>query len=194
MIGIASLVAASETDDPARPQPLSLPILAMKSITISPISLVLGALLTLGLFLVMGQAGPSSFGTWGPPKKGVVNIFRAPGSSIPSGGVFVAYQVPNDRWLTITGVQAGTAGCPCSVGPQGSAPCLVWAEQLSGVVVEKGHVANVGSSGGLNTNPGLAGSALGWVFRPGSQVVIRNNDVAPCSVYDFSLIGYETRD
>ena len=152
----------------------------------------LGALLTLGVFVLTSQTLPSSYTSWGPPKKSILNIFKAPGGSIPGGGALVIHQVPPDRWLTLTGVYANAAGCMCPGGPTGSDPCLRWAEQYAGIVTEKGWAIGVTTE--LNFNPAAAGSTLGWVFRPGSQVIVRNVDGSACALHDYSLIGYETRD
>lgn len=154
----------------------------MKPITISPVSLVLGAVFAAGLFLVMGQAAPTSFGTWGPPKKGVVNVFNSPGSPVPASGSVVLFQVPQDRWLTITNASISGVGCACS-----GYSCLRFAEELGGVVIEKGYAGY--SPSGLTTD-----SAVGWVFRPGSRFIIWNQDTSPCSFASVSFLGYETRD
>lgn len=160
------------------------------NVRISPFSLVLGALFTLGLFLVMGQAGPTSFGSWGPPKKAIVNIFEPSVASpmIPPNGHLLVYQVPSDRWLTVTSVFASTNN-------QDSAR---WSEVSGGVVSDKGLAFTFEPTSqdahSLAVSPASAGGAIGWTFRPGSEVVISNVSGGPLTVSRYALIGYESRD
>lgn len=162
----------------------------MKPIIVSPVSLLLGVLLAVGLFLVMGQAGPTSYGTWGPPKKGVVNVFQPNSVSIPPGGAHVVYQVPSDRWFTATGVFA----------LNGATMDLRWSEGFSGVFADKGFAmytlpqVSFGDTQNLMINPQAAGGTVGWVFRPGSEVVLRNVGSLPATVQYHALTGYESRD
>mgnify|MGYP000878041440 CR=1 FL=1 len=75
-------------------------------------SLVLGAALAVGVMFVMGQGGPAQpqYVSWGPPKAGVVNIFIDSAFTTPPNGYVSVYQVPPDRWVTITDAQiAATA-------------------------------------------------------------------------------------
>jgi len=141
---------------------------------------------------ITAAVSPSSVGSWGPPKKSIVNVFAEAGATIPAGGHFVVYQVPNDRWLTITSTTANSQGCLCPWPSGGTAPCLRWAELSGGVYREKGF----GTAGDTQAHhsPSGVGDPVGWVFRPGSQVVIRNIDASPCAVWEFSLMGYESRD
>lgn len=144
-------------------------------------SLLVGVVGLAVVAVSMSQVAPPMTSSWGPPKKGVVNIFNNPGGFVPAGGSTVVYQVPSDRWLTVTSASTYLGGgCLC-----GGWPCLRWAEQLGGVVTEKAYAGN---------SPFVAQGEVGWVFRPGSQVVISNVDVSPCYFERFSLIGYETRE
>lgn len=162
----------------------------MKPIVLSPISLALGALVAVGLFIVMGQASPASYASWGPPKKGIVNIFEPQQSIIPGNGTLTIYQVPTDRWLTVTSVSLNASNLDR----------LRWSEVLGGTVQDKGFAAQADPfTGGAEARtalftPEAAGGTIGWVFRPGSQVVLRNTDNSPAYVYRHALLGYETRD
>jgi hypothetical protein len=155
----------------------------MKPIRISPLSLVVGALLAFGLFLVMGQAGPSTDVSWGPLKKGMVNIFQVQTVPMPAGASHVVYQVPADRWLTVTGTAVNNDG----------GNDMLWSEVLAGVLQDKG-VAGIDATQSLPTTPAGSGAAVGWVFRPGSQVVIRNAGTSGHQISRVCLIGYESRD
>ena len=147
-------------------------------------SVALGALLATGAFLLMSQAGPGvPYGSWGPPKSGVVNIFQpATGVPIAPGASLVLYTVLPDRWLIITAAKAQAVGCALS----GSAE-FRFAEQLGATITEKGPAT--GFSDAFSS-----GSAVGWVFRPGSQVVITNVGTATCQIGQLSVLGYQTRD
>lgn len=140
-------------------------------------SVVVGAMLAVGAMLVMGQAGPQpQYVSWGPPKAGVVNVFLPGSTAVPPGGL-VLYQVPPDRWLTVTYAKGFATG--------GSAMRI--AEDLGGVITEKGYLYS-------SAPYGIDVSITGWVFRPGSSVVITNLAGAPYSLDAFNLIGYQTRD
>lgn len=147
-------------------------------------SIATGALLSLGLLVLLGQASPqSTYASWGPPKQGVINVFNVPGADVPPGGLVVLFQVPPDRWLTITGAWVN-GGC---VSPGSGEPSLRFAEQLGGVTVEKGWAGY--PAAGFSTD-----SPVGWVFRPGSQVVVTNASPNGCSFSRYGLTGYQTRD
>jgi hypothetical protein len=150
-----------------------------------------GAALATCALMLMSQVGvPSNPGSWGPPKKGVVNLLENFQSTtlpiVPPGGEYVVYTVPQDRWLTIT---LCGASARITVGSSTS-NTLAWGESLGGNFSPKGYAA------GIN-----AGSDVGWVFRPGSQVVLKEvgGVLIPGQSYSnelfgFSLTGYSTRD
>lgn len=143
-------------------------------------SVVLGAVLATGAFLLMSQAGPGvPYGSWGPPKTGVVNVYNAQGGTVPPGGSLVVFSVPTDRWLTLTGASA--AGNCVPDLQTGSTLTFRFAELFAGNITVKGV--------SLATD-----SPVGWVFRPGSQVVVTNVGSGTCSVDSYDLIGYQTRD
>jgi hypothetical protein len=149
------------------------------------------ALATCALFLMSQGIPPSGShysGTWGPPKKNVVNLFEEFTNSvtIQPGAEYVVYTVPADRWLTVTqlGAYAGTAGVNS---------VLRWAESYSGSLDIKGRVYD----GGLDYQTPLYCSPrteIGWVFRPGSQVVLKSSSSGPLNLSSFSLIGYLSRE
>lgn len=155
----------------------------MKDFRVSPASLAVGVLLTVGVFFAMGQAGPYTPGTsWGPPKKSIVNLFDDQVLPVPGSGERVVYDVPADRWFTVTGV---------SVSPGNSA--LRWAEKYQGLAYQKGF-AELDPAHSISATPAGGGGEIGWTFRPGSQVVIRNFSAAPIGVGHISVVGYESRD
>ena len=137
-------------------------------------SIAFGALLSLGLFVLLGQASPqSTYASWGPPKQGVLNILDAQGTSVPAGGsgTFVMFSVPSDRWVTLTRVSL-TGGNNLRI-----------AELYAGNLTVK-----AGTS--FTTE-----SPVGLVFRPGSQVVAVNLDeTTPSGPFKFTMLGYQTRD
>ena len=176
-----------------------------------------GVALTAGALFLMSQAGvPSGSWGWGPPKKGVVNLYETTTGVLQPGQEVVVYSVPSDRWLTITEARFETAaddswfgGLSLSQTTTDSYPTrwFKWGEQFAGSFAAKGaaygppnsqqsYAAGYGPSAtgpmGLPFSP--AGSEIGWVFRPGSQVIVKNTSSAPRSYYGWSVIGYQTRD
>ncbi len=157
--------------------------------------LLLGAGVALSAVFLMSQGGtvqPSSAWPWPPARQNVVHVFERGNStgvgvalpSVPSGGVINVYNVPTDRWLTITQAEAGTS-------------FMVWAEMSGGVLDEKGAVDSGSSTGDspsrLLHSPGR-NAELGWVFRPGSTVVLLNTAASTQSPGYYAFIGYETRN
>ena len=152
--------------------------------------LLLGAGVALSAVFLMSQGGtvqPSSAWLWPPARQNVVHVFERGNSTgfgtplpeVPAGGTLNVYNVPSDRWLTI--VQA-----------EGGFPSMIWCEQLSGVLKEKGAM-ELGGTTRLLISPGR-NAELGWVFRPGSTVVLKNTATSPVSPGYYSFIGYETRN
>ena len=150
-----------------------------------------GAALAAGALFLMSQAGvPSGSWGWGPPKKGVVNLIEnfqvTTPPIVPAGGSYVVYTVPPDRWFTVTSCGASAR---ITVGSS-TGNTLAWGESFGGSFSPKGYTA------GLN-----AGGEVGWVFRPGSQVVLQEvggvlytGSSYPNELYGFSLTGYSTRE
>ena len=156
--------------------------------------LLLGAGVALSAVFLMSQGGtgqPSSAWPWPPARQNVVHVFErgnqfasgngygTPLPPIPSGGTLAVYTVPPDRWLTI--VQA-----------EGGVPFMVWGEQFGGTLTDKGAMDSGGTTR-LIASPGR-NAELGWVFRPGSTVVLKNTSSSPDSPVYYSFIGYETRN
>ena len=179
-----------------------------------------GAALAAGALFLMYQAGvPSGSWGWGPPKKGVVNLYETTTGVLQPGQEVVVYSVPSDRWLTITEARFETAAEDAATGPLefGGNPAnyqtrfFKWGENQAGAFTAKGvaygapnpqqSVISSAIQSAAAPSPGLmglpfspAGSEIGWVFRPGSQVVVKNTSSAPRSYYGWSVIGYQTRD
>jgi hypothetical protein len=145
--------------------------------------LALGVVSGIGMLVSMAQTSVSR-DTWPPPKKDIVNLFFfEPTSqiSVPPGASFTVFTVPNDRWLTITGVS----------GSYATGPFPFWSEELNGAVTEKGQF--LGNE--MPASPASCGGAIGWTFRPGSTVVIRNDDPTTTAlIYSYALIGYLSRE
>lgn len=161
--------------------PTLIPTSTMLKLHVS--SVVLGAVLATGAFLLMSQAGPGvPYGSWGPPKSGVVNVYQASVGPVAPGGNISVFSVQPDRWLTVTGV-AGH-------------PNVVIAELFAGNITVKGRAFPLGESNPVsNLDPSFAtGSPVGWVFRSGSQVVLQNAGPAVIQSFTYSLMGYQTRD
>jgi hypothetical protein len=171
-----------------------------------------GAALACGALFLMSQGGFPGEWTWGPPKHGVINLFNPnvaatnPGSS----STLVVYTVPGDRWLTITDAQAAVTafgGCPGG----GNYRTVRWAERYNGVITEKGYAASAretftnacgfGTGQSHTGQLGLpftpSGSEVGWVFRPGSEVVLINTGLQAdwgSLVPEYSVLGFTSRN
>jgi len=147
-----------------------------------PFSLIAGLALGVVCLLSMSQVSAPR-DSWGPPKKDIVNVYSgsAAGISIPPGGSFTVYTVPNDRWLTLTGAS----------GNSSISPTTLWAEEFSNSSTVKGFAD--GTS--LHLSPGNCGGAIGWTFRPGANVVLLNSHPSStANVSEYALIGYLSRE
>jgi hypothetical protein len=157
--------------------------------------LLLGAGVALSAVFLMSQGGtgqPSSAWPWPPARQNVVHVFERGNSTgfgtplpeVPAGGTLNVYTVPSDRWLTIVQAEADTSP-------------LIWVEVHAGAVYEKGAVDSGATTGEspnrLIHSPGK-NPELGWVFRPGSAVVLKNTSTSPVFPGYYSFIGYETRN
>jgi hypothetical protein len=157
--------------------------------------LLLGAGVALSAVFLMSQGGtgqPSSAWPWPPARQNVVHVFERGNSTgfgtplpeIPAGGTLAVYTVPPDRWLTIVQAEAVVSH-------------LVWAETLGGALHERGAVDSGTTTGESPTrlfhSPGRI-PELGWVFRPGSTVVLKNTSTSPSSPGYYAFLGYETRN
>ena len=184
-----------------------------------------GAVLAAGALFLMSQAGvPSGSWGWGPPKKGVVNLYETTTGVLQPGQEVVVYSVPSDRWLTITEARFEVAADAAMSGSLNGNPSSAddystrwfkWGEAQAGNFTPKGAAYGAPNpqqaffagmtyalyNGSAAPSPGQmglpfspAGSEIGWVFKPGSQVVVKNTSSAPRSYYGWSVIGYQTRD
>jgi len=166
-----------------------------------------GAALAAGALLLMSQAGvPSSVGSW-VPRKAVVNVFEYfPNNApivVPPGQEYVVHSVPTDRWLTVTACTA-SALTVTQPGPSyGLTPTLVWGEKYNGTFIPKGPLGLFGAERD-QLPPYQPGTDGGWVFRPGSEVVLKESG-GPSGwpvtsipmqneIRTLSLTGYYTRD
>jgi hypothetical protein len=154
--------------------------------------LILGMVvgLLVGSAIVMASVAPAPQVSalkvaWPPRPEEIVNVHwgNLGLPQVPVGTPAVVYSVPADRWLVIT--QASVrAGCDMDL-----------CEDLGGsLTVKRRYPAT--SNPFLEVDPSNAGP-LGWAFKPGSNVVVRNsgsggsNCALPSgSVVVVSLIGY----
>ena len=128
----------------------------------------LGAAIATGALFLMSQSVPPTSphsGSYGPPKKNVVNVFEHPTNAfnVAPGQELVVYTVPSDRWLTVTACDAmvvSTLGAGCS---QSSPSKAKWGESYGGAFTPKGVTetsanffsgSGVGQLGSICTPPG----------------------------------------
>jgi len=164
-----------------------------------------GAALAAGALFLMSQAGgPSSYGSWGPPRKGVVHLVeggfpfvQTPFAQVPAGQQeFVIYTVPPDRWLTVTAADIQIR----ETAQGGNVVPVLWGEKFGGNFTPRGWAWGSGWGIGMEGNPALTPPPVaGWVFRPGSDVVVRRAPTDPSAnnawfIHNFSLSGYTSRD
>jgi hypothetical protein len=158
-----------------------------RSFQVHPLSVLVGLALGGTCLLSMSQLSVAKQ-PWGPPKANIVNIFEEPANvTILPGASLDLYDVPNNRWLTVTGVAA--------TGNQ--VPIARWAEDLNGVVTNKGkclYSGNTALADAPGSTPQDCGGAVGWTFRPGSKVVLNNVGGADIQVSSYALIGYLSRE
>ncbi len=158
----------------------------------------LGAAIATGALFLMSQAvppTPNHSGSYGPPKKNVVNIFEMPTNPIvlTPGQELVIYTVPSDRWLTVT-------ACDARAGIVQGWGLPKWGESYGGTFNPKGFADNgglsiYGQTGQLPAISSPPGGDVGWVFRPGSQLVIRNpSTFSNAGVDGYAVIGYLSRE
>jgi hypothetical protein len=166
-----------------------------------------GAALAAGALFLMSQAAvPSSTGS-SVPRKGVINIFEylpntAP-ITVPPGQDYVVASVPNNRWLSVTACSASALTVPPPGGIYGQVPTLIWGERYNGTFIPKGPLG-VWGAGASYLPPYQLGEGGQWVFRPGSEVVLRESGgpsgwpVPSIAVANeiriLSLTGYYTRE
>jgi hypothetical protein len=149
-----------------------------------PSSALLGVALSALLVTTMSQVSPSNERVWPPLTKHIVNYFDqipSPFLTIAPGGTHTLYTVPNDRWLVITGARTYSGATH-------------WAEEYGGVLTTKGFGgSNIGTEASLHS-PDSCGGPIGWTFRPGSNVVVRNLSVNPGTYSGAVFIGFLTRE
>jgi len=180
------------------------------NLRVSLCALAGGATVVLAALALMSQSSIAvGAGNWGPPKKGIVNVFVDQPIVIAPGGTHTVYTVLPDRWLTVTsvGLEAGVSTSPTSVGYAMDGTLvdrnLRWSESVAGAVEHKGYARNAVftllNGGNVDrhsplTTPESAGGIVGWTFRPGSSVVITNLGTAAVTLDSYVLLGYQTRD
>ncbi len=120
----------------------------------------------------------SSYGRgFGPHPRAMVNIHSSNLSlpEVPAQGTAVVYDVPQDFWLVATGFKISNTFFELCESYQGE------------LLVKR-------SRGGVSTQvtiPEDMAGPMGWTFRPGSQVLVRNDTTATSSATGrFSLTGY----
>jgi len=112
--------------------------------------------------------------SWPPHPEDIVNsTFEA--SGIPPGGSVEVYRVPMNRWFVLV---------DCMTNYQADFELV---EDLGGetrVILDREaiHYNHDGSAGRM--------SSLGYVFRPGSSVVLRNRDTSTRGVSFHAFAGY----
>lgn len=99
-------------------------------------------------------------------------------ADIPVGGEVVLYSVPTDKWLVVV--------ARSNAWFSNEAPVTLL-ERFGGVDTERSRTGSTGNV--LNSGPGAA-DGLGWVFQPGSVVVISNHHQSNSADVAWSLIGY----
>jgi len=106
--------------------------------------------------------------------------------SFLSGAVEVLYTVPLDRWLVIVPTHDGSAGIAAEV-PAG----LILQERLNGETQRKTSSLLLDPSILIPVSGPDSANALGWTFRPGSQVELFNvsklNQMAKWSVFGYTV-------
>jgi hypothetical protein len=155
------------------------------------VCLGIGAAIATGALFLQSQAVPPTSPNYSgayPARKNVVNLF-VQNVAIPSQQEAVIYTVPLDRWLTVT-------DCQASFNYSNGIPH--WGEINGGSYTTRG-IAGAGAQGAYGN--GLiystpVGSQVGWVFPPGSQLVLRNPvyNQPPIGVYWCSVTGYLSRE
>jgi hypothetical protein len=148
-----------------------------RSINMHPASLAVGFILAVACMVSLAQTS-LPHDVWPPAKSDIVNIYSTTGTPVAPGGYLSVYTVPSNRWLTVTGAFEGSGA---NLGS------LLWAESYNSVVTPKGDCGTAGNS--LDRTPAGSGGAVGWTFRPGSQVVLMNSTGAQANVWP-TLIGY----
>jgi hypothetical protein len=153
----------------------------------------IGAAIATGALFLMSQSVPPPSPYYSgayPARKNVVNLFaQFPGGTtiLAPGQEFVVYTVPSDRWLTVTACDAFS----------NTSARMEWGETNGGVFTSKGF-ADSNHLNGVATSSAYTpiGTEVGWVFAPGSQLVIKNPTTASgnYSLYWYSVTGYLSRE
>jgi hypothetical protein len=106
--------------------------------------------------------------------------------SIPVGGEHEVFTVPSDRWLVLLPTSANGSS-KVAFQDQGGGGYAWLFEDLNGSYTPK---ANGGGSGSGGAGP--SGWAVGWTFRPGSRVVLKNIGTGGASSVAYNFFGYLT--
>lgn len=145
----------------------------------------IGAAIATGALFLMSQSVPPTSPNYSgayPARKNVVNIFNWNGGTIPFGQEIVVYTVPSDRWLTVTDCQAYTTG----------GTVTDWGENNGGLFIARGIAGAASSSYAYHTP---VGSQVGWVFPPGSVLVLKNTgSTQTINWYWYYVTGYLSRE
>lgn len=147
-------------------------LIAFAAVAVGVLALVL---------LMQSQSGPVQqyLGPrhWPPFPEEMVNVLNV--SVVPPGGTGVLYSVPTDQWLVVT-----------AVGGQVFNSNVDLCEDLGGVLTVKVGTVN------LHTVPVVpvdGQGPIGWAFRPGSNVVLRNPGPQAAGINGFTMLGYLAR-
>lgn len=113
-----------------------------------------------------------------------------PPVTLSPGGSLTVFDVPSDKWLVLlpsVGPGSPSGGVPIGIGgPGGNADLF---EFFNGVYNFK---ARADSSAGGALGRGPITDTVGWTFRPGSSVVIRNLDTTYPATVSYNFFGYLT--
>ena len=125
---------------------------------------------------------------WPPHPSRIVSFSeRISFVSIPPGGTYTLYRVPDNEWLVLTDlvVRRSTQGQ--------DAQWLHVRQLLDGVLTRKLGRGCVTSGWAAEPVTGQAGyhSALGTVFEPGSEVVLFNDPLAPLTVSEVRIEAFD---
>jgi hypothetical protein len=175
------------------------------SIRIDSKSALVGIVAALVCVVAMGQVSVSrattptaaitpGYGIGNPHPRDMVRFSswtstNLPHVNIPANGEHEVFSVPADRWLVLLpnlGTSSTTGGCAFDDGGGGSTVSLQ--EDLNGSYTV---MATRGSSEAGKNSQGPASSVIGWTFRPGSRVVLKNEDPIIANVR-YNFFGYLT--
>jgi len=158
-------------------------------------ALVVGVALAVFAFLATtqqaatAQAAPALTARYGypPHPRDMVQIYGE--QHISAGGEHLIYTVPSDRWLVVVPKFDGDHYSSVGVYSHSTDGRVV--ERFGGTDSEKAHTI-------INTweRPQRQGPSrsdgIGWTFKPGSQILIRNVNPSSNDTFRWSIFGYLT--